>query len=114
MDEKSGVPFRVEHISTEGIMFEAFGLPAGWQAVGISLTPEVLVKCGFIDPAGNGLGYRVNLNSYEELCVYLPENILRHQTIGSGFTRQLQHIKYLHQLQNWWYINQDAELNYTP
>lgn len=80
----------------------------------IPLTPEVLVKCGFIDPADNGLAYRINIDSTDELCWYMNLGFMRYQTQGAGFTRYLQHIKHIHQLQNWWYMHTNTELNFKP
>lgn len=76
----------------------------------IPLTMQWLVACGFIDPAGNGMAYRRNIKSADELCWYMQDGYLRYQTQGSGFTRTLQHIIYVHQLQNWWYSFTDEEL----
>ena len=76
----------------------------------IPLTPEWLERCGLKDPAGNGLGYRMNINSVDEICWYMQDGFMRYQTQGSGFTRQLQHIKHLHELQNWYYWFTGEEL----
>ena len=64
------------------------------------ITPELLQRYGFKVPAGNGWGYRMDVNSVDELCWYKQDGFLRYQTKGEGFTRSLEHIKYFHQLQN--------------
>jgi len=76
----------------------------------IPITPEWLQKCGFIDPAKNGFAYRININTMDEICYYVSSNELRYQTIRSGFTRWLDHIRYIHQLQNWFYYHIGHEL----
>lgn len=84
-------------------------LPDGWKAEPIPLSYELLGKCGFIDPAKNGLGQRISVNSVDELCWYSQDNCLKYQTKGSGFSRDFN-IKYLHQLQNIYFMLTMAEL----
>jgi len=76
----------------------------------IPLTVQWLVACGFIDPAGNGMAYRRNVNISDELCWYVQDGHLCYQTQGSGFSRSLVHIIYVHQLQNWWHSFVGEEL----
>lgn len=83
----------------------------------IPLTPEILEKCGFVDPSENGWGCRLSINSADELCWYRqdgPEwgghgNTVRYQSKGSGFTRDFN-VKYLHQLQNLYFALAGEEL----
>lgn len=75
----------------------------------IELTPEVLGWAGFVDPAGNGMGYRISLNSVDELCWYKQDNSLRYQTKLYGFSRDYD-IHYLHQLQNLYFALTGEEL----
>jgi len=78
---------------------------------GLDLTPEILEKCGFIDPAGNGWGLRLYLDESREIVQYLQDGgLIRYQTRSSGWTTQLPHIKYLHQLQNFFYCLTGQEL----
>lgn len=119
IDKLTGRILVVDGITCGDIVFDFLdgipvALPDGWQAEPILLTSDVLMKCGFIDPAENGLAYRINIDSTDELCWYMNLGFIRYQTQGSGFTRYLQHIKYLHQLQNWWYMHTNTELNFKP
>lgn len=83
------------------------------QFNGIELSYDLLVdRCGFIDHAKNGLGCRIDVNSADELCFYVEDMELRYQTKGSGFTRDFG-IKYLHQLQNMYYILTGKDLTIT-
>lgn len=75
----------------------------------IPLTPEILAKCGFIDPSSNDMGLRMHFSKNEEICWYRQDGGLRHQTIGSGWTRLLD-IKHLHQLQNFIFALYGREL----
>jgi hypothetical protein len=75
----------------------------------IPLTEEWLKKFGFKDPPKNGMAYRMNINSSDELCWYRQDDSLRYQTQGSGFTRNFG-IKYVHQLQNLYYALTGNEL----
>lgn len=75
----------------------------------ITLTEEWLMALGFIDPSENGWGYRLPVNSADELCWYKQDNGIRYQTKGSGFTRDFG-IKYVHQLQNLYYALTGEEL----
>lgn len=76
----------------------------------IPITYEILVSIGFIDYAKNGMGCRIAVNSADELFFYTPDRSIRYQTIGSGFARELSHIKYLHDLQNLYYSLTGKEL----
>lgn len=76
----------------------------------IPLTPEILEKCGFVDPANNGLGLRLPLDEVDEFCWYKHDNTIRYQTIGSGYTRAMN-IQHLHQLQNLLFALTGTELN---
>jgi hypothetical protein len=76
----------------------------------IELNPEWLQKCGLIDPAKNGLAYRMDINLADELCWYVQDGYLRYQTSLNGFTRPREHIKYVHQLQNFFYWHTGKEL----
>jgi hypothetical protein len=83
-----------------------------WDVVsGIPLSPEILEGCGFIDPAKNGMGYRLSINAMDELCWYKQDAELRYQTRGSGFTRNFG-VKYLHQLQNLFHSLVGIELTF--
>ncbi len=76
----------------------------------VNLTYELLTRaCGFIDPAHNGKGCRIQINETDELCWYNDERSLRFQTRGSGFTRNFGVI-YLHQLQNLHFVITGQEL----
>lgn len=76
----------------------------------IELSYDLLTEsCGFIDYAKNGMGCRIEVNSVDELCFYCDNGELRYQTKGSGFTRDFG-VKYLHQLQNLYYMLTGKEL----
>lgn len=75
----------------------------------IPITYELLLQLGFIDPAKNGWGCRISVNSSDEICWYLQDGGVRYQTKLSGFTRELN-IKYIHQLQNAYYVLTGEEL----
>lgn len=81
----------------------------------IPLTPELLENCGFMDVSDNknGLAFRININNCDEFCYYLEDEYLRWQTQGSGFTRPLKHLKFLHQLQNLYFALTGEELEVT-
>lgn len=82
----------------------------------VTLAPEILEKCGFIDPAGEGWGRRLYLNDRHELAWYLQdqqmygESHVKYQTRGSGFSHDFG-VKYLHQLQNLYFALTGEELN---
>lgn len=78
----------------------------------IPLTPELLEKAGFedISPNKNALAVRIMINASEELAWWVSEGYLRHQTRDSGFTRRIEHIKHLHQLQNLYFALMGEEL----
>lgn len=78
----------------------------------IKITYDLLIRCGFIDHAQNRWGCRIELSSVDELCFYCDMQDLRYQTKGSGFTRDFG-IKYLHQLQNLYFILTSKELIIT-
>lgn len=110
---------KVEQIGSKGtlsedkrvIMFE--GLNVGEFSCDcnpIPLTPEWLQKFQFIDPAKNGMAYRINISSVDELCWYVQDGFLRYQTQLNGFTRQLPHINSVHLLQNYFYFLTGREL----
>lgn len=80
------------------------------EAEPIPLTPEWLQKFQFIDPAKNGMAYRINISSVDELCWYVQDGFLRYQTQLNGFTRQLPHINSAHLLQNYFYFLTGREL----
>lgn len=75
----------------------------------IPLSSDVLLRCGFIDPAGNSFGCRLEVNTVDELCWYRQDNSLRYQTKLDGFTRDFN-IKNLHQLQNLYFALTGKEL----
>lgn len=76
----------------------------------IPLNMELLQnKCGFIDYANNGWGCRLYINGTDELFFGIQDKTLRYQTRGSGFTRNFN-IKYLHQLQNLYFVLTGEEL----
>lgn len=90
-----------------------YPLEAGWQMAGIPLTPVVLERCGFKDRSGtlaNRMGFGLSMNSVDELCWYVQDGFLRYQTKGAGFTRSYEHIRYLHQLQNFYVAQTGQEL----
>lgn len=71
-----------------------------WEdAQGIPITLPLLGSIGFVLKAKGVVCF--DLDNYERLSFDNRENFLRHESIGTGFTRRLLHIKYLHQLQNW-------------
>lgn len=76
----------------------------------ILLTVDILEKCGF-SVIGEKPFYslRLKLNSTDELCWYSQDHELRYQTQGSGFTRSFN-TKYLHQLQNLYFILSGEDL----
>lgn len=79
----------------------------------IPLTPELLVKCGFMKvglPGSYYQSYRRSVNTMDELAIYTPEWVMKYQTQGSGFARSLEHVKHLHDLQNWWHALTGTEL----
>lgn len=75
----------------------------------VKIQYNVLIQCGFIDHAQNGWGCRIDVNSSDELCLYTDDNELKYQSKNSGFTRGFN-IKYLHQLQNLYFILTGKEL----
>lgn len=81
----------------------------------VPITRDFLInKCGFIDPANNGWGCRLPVNSVDELCWYLQDELnndigIRYQTQGSGFSRNFN-VKYVHQLQNLYFTLTGKEL----
>lgn len=86
---------------------------------GIPLTMEIVQKLGFVDYAKNGWGCRLYLDFTTELF-YNSEimykgspdaGMVRYQSRGSGFTHNFE-IKYLHQLQNLYYVITGKELQY--
>lgn len=80
---------------------------------GIALSIEVLEKCGFTDRSGsmkNRLGFGLPVLSAFEFCWYVQDGFLRFQTTGSGFTTRMEHIQYLHQLQNLYFSLTGTEL----
>ena len=79
----------------------------------IPLTYRILKKFGFIDPAENGMGVRRNIDSFNEICMYVQGNQLRFQSQKGGFTVEINHIDSVHKLQNLWYFYTGKELEYT-
>lgn len=83
------------------------------ELIPIPLTPEILEKCGFIDRSGtlaNRLGFGLTLFERLEIVWYVQDGYIRYQTKGQGFTHTFEHIKYLHQLQNLYFILTNKEL----
>lgn len=83
------------------------------ELIPITLTPEILEKCGFIDRSGtlaNRRGFGLQLFDRMEIVWYVQEGYIRYQTKVQGFTHTFEHIKYLHQLQNLYFILTDQQL----
>lgn len=91
------------HIGAILIDRNKYPLPNGWYMGYVELSMDVLKRCGFEDLAGNGMGVRLTLNGSDEFFFGQQDKELRYQTRGSGFTRDFG-IKYLHQLQNLYYL----------
>lgn len=75
----------------------------------ISLTPEWLERCGFIDPPQNGMAHRRDINGADEFCMYWIAREFRYQTQGAGFTRILP-VYFVHQVQNAFFALTGQEL----
>jgi len=95
------------NIITQVIDRDKFPLPAGWSTAPILLTPEILAKCGFKkDYTGFALDDKMSLSiSITSDGEYLP--CWLDKALFPGATRC---IKYLHQLQNIYYILTGNEL----
>ncbi len=78
----------------------------------VLITPEVLRKYDFIDisPKKNGAAIRTMITEGDELVWYMDDGYLRYQTRASGFTRSLEHVKYMHQLQGFVFCLTGKEL----
>src|SRR5580692_5258248 len=76
----------------------------------IPITPDILLKVGFVDYANNGWGMRLYLNASDELFWGIQERKVKYQTRGSGFTRDFN-IQFVHQLQNLYFILTEMELD---
>jgi len=70
-----------------------------------------LISFGFIDPANNQMGYRIDVNLSDELCWYRIGGDLRYQTKGPGFTRDFG-TKYIHELQNLFFALKKEDLKF--
>src|SRR5690349_24749444 len=80
---------------------------------GIPLTPEWVKKFGLVDVSGdkNGMAYRMTIGKTGiDVAWYVLDGYLRLQTTGSGWTWQMPHIIYVHQLQNLYYALTGSEL----
>lgn len=80
---------------------------------GIPLTPEVLEKCGFKDRSGtmaNRWSFGIDLFAAHEICWYIQDGFIRYQSKGEGFSSQMGHIIYVHQLQNLYFSFTSKEL----
>lgn len=75
-------------------------LKVEWKDIqGVPITLPLLNSIGFT-LKGKGV-VCFDLDNYERLSFDNREDFIRHESIGTGFTRRLLHIKHLHQLQNW-------------
>lgn len=110
----------VDEITADSILFDFLNapftaLPDGWQAEPIPLTPEVLVKCGFVKlKLDNGFYYEKYLNNKETLL--FSDNILSYGILGASQYEwsACDHIQSLHQLMNLYHALTGEELNYIP
>ncbi len=87
----------------------------GLRYTGISLTPEILEKCGFFvsfssDPQDFNASKVYKLNNLE---IYQPYEI-SNNFIFSYCEDKILELKYLHQLQNLVFALTNTELTYTP
>lgn len=84
----------------------------------IPLTPEILIACGFkMDNFSKKYKLNVDDDSREYFIVLEEDGFVLEHNAGSyceGASLKLYHIKYLHQLQNAFYILTSKELNYKP
>lgn len=81
----------------------------------IPLTPDVLVKCGFVKlKLEDGLYYEKYLNHKETFLFY--DNILSYGILGVSKYEwsACDHIESLHQLMNLYYMLTNTELKYQP
>lgn len=87
--------------------------PLTWEIQDLSpipLSPEWLERLGFLNIAGS---FRKDGLYKMEFVFYVKEGILRYQTKGSGFSIELEHIQYVHQLQNLYFAFTGEELTLT-
>lgn len=92
-------------------LHDGFGIDHAHQFNPIPLSPEILKKCGLKDPAGNGMGYRMDHGNIMEFCFYVQDGFMRYQTKGSGMSLNFdQRIKSLHLFQNLYSIMTGKEL----
>lgn len=119
-DRVTGSLLIVSDLSEADVIFyvvdrNKFPLPDGWQAEPIPLTPEVLVKCGFVKlKLDNGFYYEKYLNNKETFL--FSDNILSYGILGVSQYEwsACDHIESLHQLQNLYHALTGEELNYQP
>lgn len=78
----------------------------------ILLTEEWLLRLGFKDFSSdnNRMAYIFHVNSLLELASYNIETGIRFQTIRNGIIFQMEHIKYVHEIQNLYFALTGEEL----
>jgi hypothetical protein len=72
----------------------------------ISLTPEILEKCGFKE----SYNYKTFYKDQFRITIHKNGNTLTTTPCNNGDGRRLKNIKYLHQLQNLYFAHTEEEL----
>jgi len=97
------IEIRREGISVRPIGNEKKSAFIHWEVIH-RLEPIPLTEKWYLKFEFNRVGdcIRKPLNEFIELCYIIPLKELRLQTVNSGFTINLSHVKYVHNLQNLW------------
>lgn len=89
--------FKVEIDSVNGIIYP--------YVMAIEITPEILEKCGF---------KKITQKVFGEMRTSFIKNGFVYISVIMWNAHPLENIKYLHQLQNIYYLLTNQELNYKP
>lgn len=108
-DQLTGKHLIVADLSKENIFFDIHGqdqqpLPEGWQAVPIPITPELLLKCGFVWQKSIHLWKHIQIGC----CLFLNDSECMSDLDDCSFKRPK--LSSLHQLQNLFFALSGVEL----
>ena len=76
----------------------------------IPLTPEILEACGFELNLGCVNEYQISLEDGFWLSWNTKSETLWYSSVQRGFYKMLRHLKYLHELQNFYFLFTGSEL----
>ncbi|MCD8450457.1 hypothetical protein LNI98_12230 [Tenacibaculum dicentrarchi] len=111
-NKASGLEYKEEMVHGSLIMdLHSNGENSSFIYSPIEITEEHLVRFRFLDLSSdkNRMGYRISINSSDELCWYRQTGKVSYQTKRSGFTRDFD-VKYVHELQNIYFAFTSKEL----